>query len=62
VLHSSVEFRRGFSLWFCILFVGICLALPALADPPAGYYNSADTSTPETLRNSVHFIIDSDFD
>lgn len=40
------------------IILGVFLVLPAMADPPAGYYDSADTSTPESLRQSVHFIID----
>jgi len=41
-----------------LLLITLCLALPSLADPPAGYYDTADITTPETLRTSVHLIID----
>ncbi len=47
-----------FRFWISSIILGMCLAFPALADPPEGYYDSADTSTPESLRNTVHLIID----
>lgn len=42
---------------FCALALA-CLAVPALADAPAGYYDSVDYTSPATLRQSVHNIID----
>ncbi|MDP6419639.1 MAG: endonuclease [Candidatus Krumholzibacteria bacterium] len=36
----------------------LLLSLSALADPPAGYYDSVDLTSSETLRNSLHAIID----
>ncbi len=36
----------------------VCLAVPALAAPPAGYYDTVDFTSPATLRQSVHNIID----
>ncbi len=41
-----------------VVFLGIVLALPVLADAPNGYYDSADVSSPEALRATVHDIID----
>lgn len=34
------------------------LALPVLADPPAGYYDSVDLTSQETLRTTLHNVID----
>ena len=45
---------------YAIAAVGLLLLAPvvALATPPAGYYDSADATTPATLRATVHDIID----
>ncbi len=50
--------RKIIALWLTVLFLGLVQALPAFADPPNGYYDSADISTPETLRSTLHDIID----
>jgi len=54
-IRIEVFVRRSVlaALWF------VCLAVcPAVAAPPAGYYDSADATTPSTLRVTVHDIID----
>ena len=56
-IHISCT-QRHCGLSILTLVLVLSLALPVLADPPAGYYDSADTSTPEALRSSVHLIID----
>ncbi len=45
---------------FTLMLLSLALLVPAAvhADPPPGYYATADISTPETLRDSVHDIID----
>lgn len=40
-----------------ILLWGL-IALPLWADPPPGYYDSVDPSTSETLRSTLHDVID----
>ena len=40
-----------------ILLLAVTGGRSASADPPAGYYDSVDTSSPETLRASLHEII-----
>ncbi len=36
----------------------VLIAGATMAAPPAGYYDSVDTSTPETLRSTLHAVID----
>lgn len=50
VIHS------GFGLGLGIVF--LATMTPALADPPPGYYDTADMSSAAALRASVHAIID----
>ena len=47
-------------LWalLLILLPAVAGVRSVLADPPAGYYDSVDTTSPETLRASLHEIID----
>ena len=45
------------------LRIVLCFALtfavaPSIADPPPGYYATADTTSSTTLRQTVHAIID----
>ncbi len=52
--------RHGAGLLFALLLLTLTVAwsVPAvLADPPAGYYDSADTTSPEALRATLHAII-----
>lgn len=42
----------------CVLFLFLLVASPVLADPPPGYYNNVDLSTPATTRTTLHNIID----
>lgn len=41
-----------------LVFFALLASLPASAQAPGGYYTSVDTSTPTTLRNSLHQVID----
>ena len=54
----SIPLRSHLGRFISALVLWTFLALPVLAEPPAGYYDTADTSTPESLRASVHLIID----
>lgn len=47
----SVFFATG-------LFLLVCVALPAEAAPPAGYYATVDTSNPFALATTLHDVID----
>ena len=41
------------------LVAGLALSAAAvLADPPPGYYDTVDYTSPETVRQTVHDIID----
>ncbi len=51
--------RVVFSVALCAALV--CWSQRAGADPPAGYYDSVDTSTPATLRATLHEVIDDHF-
>lgn len=56
-MHARSSFIctfRGFAL--TSVLVGACGI--ALADPPPGYYDSVDASTPATLRSTLHEVID----
>lgn len=46
--------------WSFLFFVPgwLLIAIPAKADPDPAYYNSADTTSPQALRDSLHNIID----
>ncbi|WP_395373817.1 endonuclease [Marinicella sp. W31] len=41
---------------YCVLLLSV--SFQAMAQAPTGYYNSANTSNPSALRNSLHQIID----
>ncbi|MCP4573574.1 MAG: hypothetical protein GY838_14545 [bacterium] len=49
---------RQLHIRFACALVLVCLAVPALADAPAGYYDSVDFTSPATLRQTVHNVID----
>ncbi len=42
----------------CALLLLINTPVSVLADPPPGYYDSVDTSSPEALRATLHAVID----
>jgi endonuclease I len=50
--------RHGAALYAVAISVTIGWAATSLADPPPGYYDTADTSSPAALRASLHDIID----
>lgn len=59
--HVFVRFNhRPWNLTAAAALLAAVLFIPtgANADPPAGYYDSADTTSPATLRASLHEIID----
>ena len=58
MFYLTFPLRRSATKWIFAAALMLCAALPVLADPPDGYYDSADTSTPEALRSTVHQIID----
>jgi endonuclease I len=58
VFVHQTKNQRSVGLLIFLAALWVSLAGPVLADPPSGYYDTADLSTPETLRNSVHLIID----
>ncbi|MFO7608075.1 MAG: hypothetical protein R6X35_02580 [Candidatus Krumholzibacteriia bacterium] len=41
-----------------LVLIAVLSAATALAAPPAGYYDSVDLTSPETLRQTVHNVID----
>ena len=43
---------------FALIVCCLLLTGSVSADPPAGYYDTVDTSSPELLRDSLHDIID----
>jgi len=55
-----VFLRRPFAplLVLHLVVCAACATGPALADPPPGYYDSVDLTSPATLRQSVHDVID----
>ena len=43
----------------CVLLgILLCGGAPSFADPPPGYYDSVDETSPQTLRTTLHEIID----
>ncbi len=55
--HNALN-RITHGYWIAAVVFLIATTGPVLADPPAGYYDTADVSTPESLRATVHLIID----
>lgn len=58
-MKNSARFKNNSSVIRNIAFLGLIgSAASAHAGIPAGYYNSANTSSPAALRSSLHEIID----
>ena len=49
---------RGSLLGFAAIVSTVILTLPALGQPPPGYYASVDTTSAATLRATLHAVID----
>ena len=53
-----VAVRSAFLFFATGLFLLVCVAPPAEAAPPAGYYATVDTSNPFVLATTLHDVID----
>ena len=54
----DTEFNSAEPVRFFLCFALTLAVAPAIADPPPGYYATADTTSSTTLRQTVHEIID----
>ncbi len=61
-MFAQICSKRISSSFICIssllLLISLFYAQTILADPPEDYYDTVDQSTPETLRLTIHSIID----